>query len=98
MEGVYQLLDLHKEATAPTELDPHSGGMTTLNALAVDSQVQSLLAQFPIAPVQTQTVTVNVCPYRSEPSLLSPRILLTRWITTSTGTGISRAKACTSGI
>jgi len=60
--GAYQFLDLHKQATAPTELAPTSAGMTTLNALAVDSQVQSLLAQFPIAPVQTQTVTVNGVP------------------------------------
>ena len=57
--GAYQFLDLNKQATAPSGLAPTSAGMTTLNSLAVDSQVQNLLAQFPIAPVQTKTVTVN---------------------------------------
>lgn len=57
--GAYQFLDLNKQATAPSGLAPTSAGMTTLNSLAMDSQVRALLVQFPIAPVQTKTVTVN---------------------------------------
>ena len=57
--GSYQFLDLNQQAKAPTGLAPTSGGLSTLNGLAVDSQVRGVLAQFPIAPVQTKTVTVN---------------------------------------
>jgi len=57
--GAYQFLDLNKQATAPTGLAPTSAGLAALNGIAVDSQVRNLLAQFPIAPVQTKTVTVN---------------------------------------
>jgi outer membrane receptor protein involved in Fe transport len=57
--GAYQFLDLNKQATAPTGLAPTAAAMTTLNSLAMDSQVQGILAQFPIAPVQTNIVTVK---------------------------------------
>src|SRR6266852_3665170 len=47
------------EATAPSALAPTSAGMQTLNSLAVDQQVKDLLAQFPIATAQTQTIPVT---------------------------------------
>ena len=57
--GAYEFDNLGQQATAPTGLSPTAAGLVTLNALAADSQVRALLAQFPVAPVQTTAVTVN---------------------------------------
>jgi len=57
--GAYEFNNTGQQAKAPTGLAPTSAGMTTLNALAVDSQARALLAQFPVAPAQTSTATVN---------------------------------------
>jgi len=57
--GAYEFNNLGQPAIAATALAPTSSGLTTLNALAVDSAVRNLLAQFPVAPVQTGTVTVS---------------------------------------
>ena len=57
--GAYELQNLGQQATAPSALAPTAAGLTTLTGLAVDSQVKSLLAQFPIAPVQTSTILIK---------------------------------------
>jgi len=65
--GAYELNNLGQQATAPTALGPTSAGLATLNGLAADQQVKDLLAQFPVAPTQTQcgnppvpcTISVN---------------------------------------
>jgi hypothetical protein len=57
--GAYELNNLGQQATAPTALAPTSAGLTALNGLAVDQQVKDLLAQFPIAAAQTQTLAVT---------------------------------------
>jgi len=57
--GAYELNNLGQQATAPSALAPTSAGMQTLNSLAVDQQVKDLLAQFPIATAQTQTIPVT---------------------------------------
>ena len=57
--GAYEFNNLGLQPSAPSALAPTSAGVATLNAMAADPQVQALLAQFPIAPTQTSTVTVN---------------------------------------
>lgn len=60
--GAYEFNNLGLQPSAPSGLAPTSAGMTLLNAMAADPQVMTLLAQFPIAPTQTSTVTVNGTP------------------------------------
>ena len=55
--GAYEFNNLGLQASAPTPLAPTAAGMTQLNAMAVDQQVKDLLAQFPIAPAQTNCST-----------------------------------------
>jgi len=65
--GAYEFNNLGLQPSAPAPLAPTSAGMTQLNSMAADQQVKDLLAQFPIAPAQTNcgnppvpcTVTVN---------------------------------------
>jgi hypothetical protein len=57
--GAYEFNNLGQQATAPSGLAPTAAGMTALNAMAVDQQVKTLLAQFPIATARTQDITVN---------------------------------------
>src|SRR5262249_38401042 len=57
--GAYELNNLGQQATAPTALAPTTAGLQMLNSLAVDQQVKDILAQFPIASVQSQTVPVT---------------------------------------
>lgn len=57
--GAYEFNNLGLQPSAPSALAPTSAGMATLNTMAADSQVQGVIAQFPIAPTQTSTVTVN---------------------------------------
>ena len=57
--GAYELNNLGQQATAPTALSPTSAGLTLLNNLAVDQNVKDLLAQFPVAPAQTQSINVT---------------------------------------
>jgi hypothetical protein len=57
--GAYELNNLGQQATAPTALAPTTAGMTMLQALAVDPQVKAILAQFPVASSQTQTLAVT---------------------------------------
>jgi len=45
---------------SPTFESPTAAGLATLNSLAYGSAVQSILAQFPVAPVQTGVVPVTV--------------------------------------
>lgn len=55
--GAYEFNNLGLQPSAPAPLAPTSDGMTQLNAMAVDQQVKDLLAQFPIAPAQTNCGT-----------------------------------------
>jgi len=57
--AAYEFNNLGQQAIAPTGLAPTAAGMTALNALAANSIVRNLLVQFPVAPVQTGTVTVS---------------------------------------
>jgi len=57
--GAYEFNNLGAQATAPSGLAPTSAGLTMLNTMAADQPVKDLLAQFPVAPAQTGTVTVN---------------------------------------
>src|SRR5205085_1877203 len=57
--GAYEFDNLGQQATAPTGLAPTSAGMTMLTALSANSQVRNVLTQFPLAPVQTATLTVS---------------------------------------
>ena len=57
--GAYEFNNLGLQPSAPSALAPTATGMTMLNAMAADPQVNTLLAQFPIATLQTATVTVN---------------------------------------
>lgn len=57
--GAYELNNLGQQATAPTALAPTSAGLQALNALAADQQVKDLLAQFPVAGTQSQTIPVT---------------------------------------
>ena len=58
--GAYEFNNLGLQPSAPAPLAPTSAGMTQLNAMAVDQQVKDLLAQFPIAGVQTDCGTPPV--------------------------------------
>src|SRR5215469_14344935 len=57
--GAYEFNNLGLQPSAPSALAPTATGMTMLNAMAADPQVNTLLAQFPVATLQTATVTVN---------------------------------------
>ena len=57
--GAYEFNNLGLQPSAPSGLAPTAAGMTMLNAMAADPQVNTLLAQFPVAPTQTTTVPVN---------------------------------------
>ncbi len=57
--GAYEFNNLGQQAVAPTAFAPTSAGTAALDTLAANSQVRDLIAQFPVAPVQTTTVTVN---------------------------------------
>jgi outer membrane receptor protein involved in Fe transport len=56
--GAYEFQSLDQQVSA-SAVAPTAAGLSALNALAADSQVRSLLAQFPVAPAATSTVTVN---------------------------------------
>jgi outer membrane receptor protein involved in Fe transport len=58
--SAYEFNNLGQQASAPSALAPTAAGMTTLNTLAADSQVKTLLTQFPIAPGQTTCGTPPV--------------------------------------
>ena len=62
--GAYEFNNLGLQPSAPSALAPTSAGMATLNTLAADPQVNTLLAQFPIAPTQT------ICPTAANPQQL----------------------------
>src|SRR5215831_13862288 len=62
--GAYEFNNLGLQPSAPSALAPTAAGMTMLNALAADPQVNALLAQFPIAPRQT------ICPTAANPQQL----------------------------
>jgi hypothetical protein len=51
--GAYEFNNLGQQASAPSALAPTAAGLTMLNTLAIDQQVKTLLAQFPVAPAQT---------------------------------------------
>jgi outer membrane receptor protein involved in Fe transport len=55
--GAYEFNNLGLQPSAPAPLAPTSVGMAQLNSMAADQQVKDLLAQFPIAPVQTNCST-----------------------------------------
>jgi len=57
--GAFQYSTQGSQPSAPSALAPTQAGMATLNGLAANQQVKDLLAQFPVAPVQTSTVTVG---------------------------------------
>ena len=57
--GAYELDNLGLQGNAPTALAPTASGLNMLTGLAVDSQVKDLLAQFPIAPVQTSSILIK---------------------------------------
>ena len=57
--GAYEYTDLHG-AGSPTNLTaPTASGLTALQSMAADSAVTSILANFPVAPAATNSVTVN---------------------------------------
>src|SRR5216684_3160989 len=57
--GAYEYTDLHG-AGSPTNLTaPTAAGLSALQGMAVDSAVTDILANFPVAPAATNSVTVN---------------------------------------
>ncbi len=57
--GAYEFDGLDQQQVSASAIAPTAAGMATLNSLAADSQVRSLLAQFPVAPVARTFVTVD---------------------------------------
>ena len=51
--GAYEFNNIGQQATAPTGLAPTADGMAMISPLIVDAQAKALVAQFPVAPVQT---------------------------------------------
>jgi hypothetical protein len=57
--GAYEYRTRGEAATGVSVLSPTQSGMSMLNSLAANSQVQDILAQFPIASSASDTVEVN---------------------------------------
>ncbi len=60
--GAYEYQTFGGAASSPTVTLPTAAGLATLNGLAANSAVRSILAQFPAAPTASGTVTVNGTP------------------------------------
>ena len=58
--GAYEFESLGQQQVSASSIAPTAAGLAALNALAADLQVRNLLAQFPVAPVPTGAVTVNL--------------------------------------
>lgn len=57
--GAYEYRTRGEAATGVTVLSPTSAGMSTLNNLAVNSEVRNILREFPVASGQTDSVVVS---------------------------------------
>jgi len=57
--GAYEFTTLHGAGSPTVLLAPTAGGLSTLEAMAVNAAVKNVLANFPIAPAASKTITVN---------------------------------------
>jgi hypothetical protein len=57
--GGYEYTTLHGQGTPTALLAPTASGLTTLQSMAANSSVSSILANFPVAPAASSNITVN---------------------------------------
>src|SRR3989440_1680386 len=57
--GAYEFQNNGLAANSPTATLPTAAGLSALTAMAANSKVKDILAQFPVAPSATDAVTVN---------------------------------------
>jgi hypothetical protein len=57
--GAYEYTTLHGAGSPTVLVAPTAGGLATLQGMAANSAVQNVLANFPVAPASSKTITVN---------------------------------------
>jgi hypothetical protein len=57
--GAYEYTTLHGAGSPTVLLAPTASGLATLQGMAADAAVKNVLANFPVAPASSKTITVN---------------------------------------
>jgi hypothetical protein len=57
--GAYEYTTLHGQGTATKMTAPTAGGLSSLQSMAANSSVSQVLANYPVAPAGTDSITVN---------------------------------------
>jgi hypothetical protein len=57
--GAYEYTTLHGAGAPTVLLAPTASGLATLQGMAADAAVKNVLANFPVAPASSKTITVN---------------------------------------